>query len=65
MVEVKIKSYFLFIFIFAFSSAMDAQSIVNSKHNLSVSGPGTVKASAEPEICIFCHTPHNSSPQKI
>ena len=64
MVEVKIKSYFLFIFIFAFSSAMDAQSIVNSKHNLSVSGPGTVKASAEPEICIFCHTPHNSSPQK-
>ena len=52
----------LVILIFAFS--LTAQSIVNSKHNLSVSGPGTVKASSENEICIFCHTPHNSSPQK-
>lgn len=40
----------------------DAQSIVNTKHNLSVSGPGDVKASTETEICIFCHTPHKSSP---
>lgn len=39
-----------------------ADSIVNSKHNLSASGPGVVKALAEPEICIFCHTPHNSTP---
>ena len=40
-----------------------ADSIVNSKHNLSVSGPGAVKALAETEICIFCHTPHNSTPE--
>lgn len=40
-----------------------ADSIVNSKHNLSASGPGLVKAAAESEICIFCHTPHNSSPE--
>jgi len=40
------------------------QSIVNSVHNLSVSGPGTVKASSESQICIFCHTPHNSSPKQ-
>jgi predicted CXXCH cytochrome family protein len=39
-----------------------AQSIVNSVHNLSVTGPGDVKALAESEICIFCHTPHNSLP---
>ena len=38
------------------------QSIVNSKHNLSVTGPGEVKASSESEICIFCHTPHSSLP---
>lgn len=38
------------------------QTIVTTKHNLSVSGPGTVKAATEDEICIFCHTPHNSSP---
>ncbi len=31
-------------------------------HNLSVSGPGTIKAASEAEICVFCHTPHNSSP---
>lgn len=39
------------------------QTIVSTKHNLSVSGPGTVKASTESQICIFCHAPHNSSPQ--
>ena len=33
-------------------------SIVNTKHNLSISGTGTVKATAEAEICVFCHVPH-------
>lgn len=41
---------------------VNAQSIVNTKHNLSISGPGTVKATTETEICIFCHAPHNSRP---
>lgn len=36
--------------------------VVNTKHNLSVSGPGTIKATSEAQVCIFCHTPHNSSP---
>ena len=40
-----------------------SQSVVDSKHNLSVSGPGSVKAESEQQICIFCHTPHNSKPQ--
>ena len=31
-----------------------------SKHNLSVSGPGEIKAVSESQICIFCHTPHNA-----
>ena len=39
-----------------------SQSVVNSVHNLSVTGPGTVKAVSETEICIFCHTPHDSKP---
>ena len=39
------------------------QSILTTKHNLSVNGSGTVKASTESEVCIFCHTPHNSSPR--
>ncbi|MGE4396269.1 MAG: cytochrome c3 family protein [Sulfurimonas sp.] len=33
-------------------------SIVNTKHNLSVSGTGTTKATSEGEICVFCHIPH-------
>ena len=36
--------------------------VFNSKHNLSVSGPGEAKAVSETEICIFCHTPHNAMP---
>jgi predicted CXXCH cytochrome family protein len=38
-----------------------AESVVNSKHNLSVSGPGTVRAAKEAQVCIFCHTPHNAT----
>ena len=37
-------------------------SLTSSKHNLSVSGTGTIKASAETGLCVFCHTPHNASP---
>lgn len=36
--------------------------VVNTKHNLSVKGPGTIKAVRETDICVFCHTPHNASP---
>jgi len=43
---------------------VNGQSVVNSVHNLSISGTGDIKASNETEVCIFCHTPHNSSPQK-
>lgn len=46
------------------SDFVQPQTIVNTKHNLSVSGLGSVKAESETEICVFCHTPHNSSPQK-
>ena len=42
--------------------AQQGKSIQNSKHNLSASGPGAVRASSEQEVCIFCHTPHNASP---
>ena len=43
--------------------AVSGQSIVNTVHNLSVTGPGTIRATDEQEICIFCHTPHNSLPE--
>ncbi len=37
--------------------------IKNSKHDLSASSSANIKANSEQEICVFCHTPHNSSPQ--
>jgi len=36
--------------------------INNTKHNLSVTGPGDLKALTETRICVFCHTPHNATP---
>jgi len=33
-----------------------------NKHNLSVTGPGPMKATTMTEICVFCHTPHNANP---
>jgi len=33
-----------------------------NKHNLSVTGPGPIKATTVTEICVFCHTPHNATP---
>ncbi len=38
-----------------------AESVVFSVHNLSVSGPGTNRATAEMDVCIFCHTSHRSA----
>ncbi len=43
--------------------AQSSSDMVNTKHNLSVSGPGTIRASTETRICVFCHTPHNATPQ--
>jgi len=42
-------------------SEAKADSVVNSVHNLSVNGPGTIKASSEADACVFCHTVHRAS----
>jgi len=41
-------------------TAENINSVVNSKHNLSISGPGDIKAANEADICVFCHTPHST-----
>jgi len=61
----KVKSSILLFFtfnflLFTFNLSCFAGSIVNSKHNLSLSGPGKVKGTTETEICVFCHTPHSA-----
>ncbi|MBM4146676.1 MAG: hypothetical protein FJ240_10480 [Nitrospira sp.] len=51
-------------YILVFIPILASAGIRDTKHNLSVSGPGDVRAVSETQICIFCHTPHNSSPAK-
>lgn len=36
-------------------------SILQTPHNLSVSGKGEIRAVAETRVCIFCHSSHNAS----
>ncbi len=45
------------------SVATADESVVNSVHDLSVAGPGRLRAISEGEVCVFCHTPHNAAPQ--
>jgi predicted CXXCH cytochrome family protein len=53
---------FAAVLLLAFSGRADnPNSIIYSKHNLSLSGPGTVRSATERDVCIFCHTPHGAS----
>lgn len=63
----KTSALFWLIFVSTFglfdvSTSAQFQSVVNSPHNLSASGPGAVRALTEEQVCIFCHTPHSASP---
>ena len=49
------------VFLALAARADNPNSIIYSKHNLSVSSSGTVHATTESDVCIFCHTPHGAS----
>ncbi len=36
-------------------------SIVDTEHNLSVTGPGEIKSATETRVCVFCHSSHDAS----
>jgi hypothetical protein len=42
------------------AGAQKIPDVRNTKHNLSVTGPGPVKAQTETQVCVFCHTPHGA-----
>ncbi len=42
-------------------SLLGQSRVFDTKHNLSVTGPGTIKAVSESQTCVFCHTPHAPS----
>ncbi|VAX15466.1 Cytochrome c family protein, partial [hydrothermal vent metagenome] len=54
-------SVFIALVCSAVGNAARINDVRNTKHNLSVSGPGTVKASTETRVCVFCHTPHQAN----
>lgn len=59
------KKYAWFLVVFSVGALLSAAyawsgSILDTKHNLSVSGPGPVKSITEEEVCVFCHTPHQA-----
>ncbi len=41
--------------------AQKVSDVRGTRHNLSVTGPGTVKAVSETQVCVFCHTPHGAT----
>jgi predicted CXXCH cytochrome family protein len=56
-------SFFVIIVISLLVGGASAKTgIIDTKHNLSVSGPGDFHALSEDRICVFCHTPHNAFP---
>jgi predicted CXXCH cytochrome family protein len=44
----------------ALCASMNAQTVVGSRHDLSSGGPLTDKSTNESQVCIFCHTPHQT-----
>lgn len=56
----KIKRILLIVLILIVSPLLKG-GIATTKHNLSTTGPGTFKTTQTTEMCVFCHTPHNST----
>ncbi|HET9821908.1 MAG TPA: hypothetical protein VFQ16_08790 [Burkholderiaceae bacterium] len=45
------------------ADAQRVSDVRNTRHNLSVTGPGTTRAQpgGTTEVCVFCHTPHGAT----
>lgn len=44
----------------ALEATAQPESVVGTVHNLSVSGPGEIRALSEKQVCKFCHIPHTA-----
>lgn len=60
----RLKAIILFSILILYSIVAEAKTgIIATKHNLSITGPGEIKALIETRVCVFCHTPHNAFPR--
>lgn len=57
-----VQTFICVVLVVMAAPAAEAVTIVDTKHNLSVTGPGQLKAQTETRVCVFCHTPHNANP---
>lgn len=46
----------------ASTTLAQGSTIVSSKHDLSVTGPGPTRSNSETQVCIFCHVGHKQGP---
>lgn len=54
------KKILLLAAMFVMVASMASAAIKNSKHDLSLGSTGPNKSTNEPQLCVFCHTPHNA-----
>src|SRR5215469_17000529 len=52
------KARLLVLFLFGMTGSAGADSVIHSVHNLSASGPGSIKSTTGNRPCIVCHTGH-------
>jgi predicted CXXCH cytochrome family protein len=45
-------------------AALGQTEVGRTRHNLTISGPGTVRSTASVGTCVFCHAPHNAHPSR-
>jgi predicted CXXCH cytochrome family protein len=54
-------TFYFLLFTFYLLPSLAQAAVADTVHNLSATGPGTIKAPSVAEICVFCHTPHSAS----
>jgi hypothetical protein len=48
----------------AATPALGQTQIARTVHNLTPGGPGQLKETRPTGLCVYCHTPHNASPER-
>lgn len=56
------RPLFLLSLVLALPAAADGSTVVSSKHDLSVTGGGSIRAATETQVCVFCHVGHSRKP---
>jgi predicted CXXCH cytochrome family protein len=51
----------LLLLLFGSCPAQGTESVAETVHNLSITGPGQFKSQTDDQICVFCHTPHKAN----